>query len=92
MQRPLRTCIGCRLSDVKSNLVRVARAAGAEPRIDMRGTAAGRGAYLHPRRECVETAKRRRALERALRGPAPDGLWDELLKYAGEFVQAHPMA
>jgi uncharacterized protein len=29
----------------------------------------GRGAWLHPRRECLEAARRRRAFQRALRSP-----------------------
>jgi uncharacterized protein len=37
---------------------------------DPRGTAPGRGAHLHPTRECFELAERRRAFARALRHDA----------------------
>ena len=63
----IRTCIGCRLRDEQANLLRLVRvdgevADGTRPRLP------GRGAYLHPRRECVELAIRRRAFGRAFRG------------------------
>lgn len=67
---PVRTCIGCRARAGKSELLRVsAREAQCLP--DPRSRQPGRGAYLHPRLECLDKAERRRAFPRALRVPGP---------------------
>ena len=50
---PQRTCVGCREVLPKRRLIRIVRtAAGAQ--IDPTSKLAGRGAYLHDRRECWE--------------------------------------
>lgn len=68
---PQRTCVGCRTVLAKRQLVRIVRtitAAGeVQLRIDPTGKANGRGAYLHNRRSCWETALKSGALERALK-------------------------
>jgi uncharacterized protein len=64
---PVRTCVGCRGTAPKDELLRVARPASGELRIDPEGRAAGRGAYVHRSDACVELALRRGALARALR-------------------------
>ena len=63
---PQRTCVGCRERGEKAGLVRVV-ADGEGVRVDRRGSAPGRGAYVHPDRACVEAAIARGALTRALR-------------------------
>ncbi len=62
--------MGCRERSGKRDLLRVVLTGG---RIvpDLRGTLPGRGAYLHPDAACVEQAVRRRAFNRAFRGPGP---------------------
>lgn len=57
---PVRTCVGCRARAAKSTLVRIGLDRG-QPILDRRGRALGRGAYVHPRRACIER------LQRALR-------------------------
>ncbi|MCC6568727.1 MAG: YlxR family protein [Anaerolineales bacterium] len=50
---PQRTCVGCREILPKRTMIRIAR--GAEGvQADLTGKKAGRGAYLHDRRECWE--------------------------------------
>jgi predicted RNA-binding protein YlxR (DUF448 family) len=50
---PQRTCVACREVQAKGTLVRVVRTPdGVFP--DATGKLAGRGAYLHSRRECWE--------------------------------------
>ncbi len=83
----VRTCVGCRGRDDKSNLVRLTAVDGAV-RVDPRRTAAGRGAYLHRDRDCWEQAQRKRALSRVLRTPAVDreqllAAWQQLMADAG---------
>lgn len=63
---PLRTCLGCRNRDEQANLVRVV-ARDSVLVVDMRGSEPGRGAYVHPKRDCAEQARRRRAWSRALK-------------------------
>jgi predicted RNA-binding protein YlxR (DUF448 family) len=45
--------------------------------------APGRGAYLHEAAECVRLARRRKGLERALRTPVPEELWEAVSGLAG---------
>ncbi len=59
-------CVGCRVRAGKSELLRVtARDGVCVP--DPRSVHEGRGAYVHPRPECMDQAERRRAFPRALR-------------------------
>src|ERR1043165_7067176 len=50
---PQRTCVGCREVLPKRKMVRLVRTADGV-HIDPTGKVAGRGAYLHDRRECWE--------------------------------------
>ena len=50
---PQRTCVGCREVLPKRTMIRVVRTAEGV-QIDPTGKLAGRGAYLHDRRECWE--------------------------------------
>ena len=71
----LRTCVGCRARDERSALLRVVALAGngtahtGVPLLvpDERGRLPGRGAWLHPRLDCLDLADQRRAFPRALR-------------------------
>ena len=54
---PQRTCIGCRQVLPKRQMVRVIRTAEGV-RVDPTSKLAGRGAYLHDRRECWENGLR----------------------------------
>jgi uncharacterized protein len=47
--------------------------------VDPTGRAAGRGAYLHADLACVELARKKRALDRALSTTIQAELWSELL-------------
>jgi uncharacterized protein len=50
---PQRTCVGCREVLPKRKMVRIVRTVDGV-QIDPTGKVAGRGAYLHDRRECWE--------------------------------------
>lgn len=67
---PVRTCVGCRERAAKPELLRVVTS-GGELLPDLRARLPGRGAYLHPRLECLAAAERRRAFPRALRESGP---------------------
>jgi len=63
---PQRTCIGCRTTSSKWELIRVVRTADGV-QIDPTRRLPGRGAYVHAHRACWELAFKRRAFARALR-------------------------
>jgi predicted RNA-binding protein YlxR (DUF448 family) len=46
--------------------------------VDVTGRAVGRGAYLHRLPACVESARKKRSLDRALRTTIQPELWCEL--------------
>lgn len=60
---PLRTCISCRDTKSKRELLRVVRTPDGHVLIDATGKKSGRGAYLCARRSCWENAIKRRRLE-----------------------------
>jgi len=65
-REPERSCVGCRERAPKAELVRVTRTP-AGVRVDPRGSAPGRGAYVHRDPACIDAALRKGALARALR-------------------------
>ena len=75
---PVRTCLGCREEAGKRGLIRVVRRPEGGAVVDRTGRAAGRGAYLHADATCMETARKRRSLDRALRTTIQPELWSEL--------------
>ena len=75
---PVRTCVGCREEAGKRALIRLVRGPDGVVRRDPTGRAEGRGAYLHDDPACFEQARRRRALQRALKAEVPEPLWVEL--------------
>lgn len=77
-----RTCVACGRSSTKADLVRFVRTAENGVRCDATGRAPGRGAYLCPDRACFDAARKRRALDRALRVKIDDEAYARL---AAEF-------
>jgi uncharacterized protein len=76
---PVRTCVACRLEAGKRELIRVVRLTDGTAAVDRSGHAAGRGAYLHADTACIELARKRKALERALKAAIGSEVWTELL-------------
>ena len=64
---PMRQCLGCREMFPKRELIRVVRSPEGEITLDFKGKAPGRGAYLCGRPDCLKQARKRRAIERAVR-------------------------
>lgn len=63
---PQRTCIACRQTAGKRGLIRIVRTDQGVI-VDPTGKKAGRGAYIHPNRQCVETVLQSNRLNQALR-------------------------
>lgn len=64
---PQRTCVACRQTGAKRQLVRVVRAPDGSVTIDPSGKQSGRGAYLCASPECWQAALKRGVLPRALK-------------------------
>ncbi len=63
----IRTCIACGRTSNKSDLVRFVRQADGRVALDPTGKMAGRGAYVCATPECLDAARKRKGLDRALR-------------------------
>lgn len=74
---PIRTCIGCRETASKWDLIRVVRTPEGVF-VDPSRRRPGRGAYLHARRSCWEKALKRKAFAHALRAPLTPEDWARL--------------
>jgi uncharacterized protein len=62
-----RTCVVCRSTAAKRTLHRIVRSPDGRVEYDPTGGAAGRGAYLCGQPSCLDTAVRRRSIQRALK-------------------------
>ena len=79
-REPVRTCVACRLEAGKGAMLRIVRRAEGGAALDRSGHATGRGAYLHKDASCIEIARKRKALERALKTPIGPEMWAELAR------------
>ena len=76
-QRPvLRRCVACRTLTDRSRLWRLIRLTDGGLALD---AGMGRSAYLCPKKECLEEARKRKRLQRALRCQVAD-TWLEKLE------------
>jgi predicted RNA-binding protein YlxR (DUF448 family) len=73
----LRRCVACRNLRDRRQLWRVVRQAEGGVVLDQ---GMGRSAYLCPQLSCLEEARRRRRLPRALRCPVDESLLDILMQ------------
>ncbi|MBH5316599.1 YlxR family protein [Paenibacillus sp. GSMTC-2017] len=80
---PLRKCVACQEMMPKKELIRIVRTPADEVGIDLSGKKAGRGAYLCGKVSCFKLAKKTKALDRALKQPVGEHIYDQLEK---EFV------
>lgn len=75
---PMRMCVGCREMKPKKELLRIVRSPEGEISVDRTGKASGRGAYICANGECLNKARRIKALERALEHGIEDEVFDRL--------------
>ncbi len=69
-KQPVRTCVSCRTTDEKRDLLRVVRQPDGTVCFDAKGKANGRGAYVCAAEACIAQAERQKRLERSLRASA----------------------
>ena len=74
---PMRTCVVCRTSKPKKELLRIVK---YEDRVfvDTTGKSNGRGAYICPDINCFEKLKKSKALSRAFECDIPETVYDAL--------------
>lgn len=90
---PVRSCVSCRGAEAKDRLIRVVADPAGRVRIDDLRREPGRGAYVHPTRDCIGALQRKREiLGRALRrnvilGP---GLLESLERRLAAVPDAEP--
>jgi len=65
---PQRSCVACRQTKAKREMVRLLRNSGGEVEIDISGKKEGRGAYLCRDWACWQKALKGKQLEHALKG------------------------
>ncbi len=82
-KKPQRTCLGCRSSKEKKELVRIVRTPEGEVLVDRTGKKNGRGAYICPNPECLKLAMRSKALARALDIEIPEEIYEILTAEIG---------
>jgi len=75
---PMRTCVGCRRTASKRELLRVVRTPDGEVEVDLTGKKSGRGAYLCGDLECLEATRKKGILARALKVEIPADVFDKL--------------
>ena len=83
---PMRMCVGCREMKPKKELLRIVKPQEGEAHIDRVGKAPGRGAYVCPSVECLNKARKSKALERALEAKIEDTVFEQLALQIGEQV------
>lgn len=76
---PTRTCVACRTSRAKGDLVRIVRKPDGDVTMDETGRVAGRGAYLCRDAGCWRTGLEKGAVGRALEIPLPGATRERLL-------------
>ncbi|MCC8168679.1 MAG: YlxR family protein [Clostridiales bacterium] len=84
---PLRTCVGCRESKPKKEMIRIVKTPEGKVMLDKTGRANGRGAYLCNNVECLDAAFRHRGLERSLKMPVDAELYESLKKEMRTFEE-----
>jgi predicted RNA-binding protein YlxR (DUF448 family) len=82
-RKPQRTCLGCRTSKDKNELIRIVRSPEGTVAFDTTGKANGRGAYICPDSACFAKAVRSRALARALKAEIPEDVISRLMQEIG---------
>ena len=77
---PMRQCTGCGMMKSKKEMMRVLKTVEDEIVLDTTGRKNGRGAYLCFSQECLQKARKSRALERSLKTAIPPEVYAALEK------------
>ena len=75
---PMRQCTGCREMKNKKDMIRVIKTSEGEICMDATGRKNGRGAYICPKKECLQKAIKNHGLERSLKAAIPQEVYQQL--------------
>ena len=75
---PMRQCVGCGEMKSKKKLLRVIKTPEEDIVLDATGRKNGRGAYICASMECLNTAMKRKGLERSLKVSIPTEVYESL--------------
>ena len=75
---PMRQCTGCREMKNKKDMIRVIKTSEGEICMDATGRKNGRGAYICPKKECLQLAIKNHGLERSLKAAIPPEVYQQL--------------
>lgn len=76
---PERMCVACRKKTAKKDLIRLVKAAG-EIVPDRMGNALARGVYICKSAECIDLARKKKALSRHFKQNVPESVYDMVKK------------
>lgn len=83
-EKPMRTCVGCRNSFPKDELIRIASYNGVV-NLDILGKSDGRGVYICKDEKCLKKALKKNAFNRAF----GESLTEEQIETISEEIQKH---
>ena len=76
---PMRTCIACRTSKPKKELIRVVKF-NDEIKLDLTGKLNGRGAYICNDQNCIAKLKKQRLLNKAFSCQVDDSVYEKIME------------
>ncbi len=79
----MRTCLGCRTTKNKKELIRIVRAPDGSVHADSTGKMNGRGAYICRDASCLMKAQKSGALGRSLKVEIPTDVYETLREEIG---------
>jgi len=85
-RKPQRTCVACRQTREKKDLIRLVRINDGVVEVDICDKKPGRGAYLCPEKDCWALGLRKSNLEHALRTRLSDENRRLLMEYSNSLL------
>lgn len=76
---PLRKCVATGEMHPKKEMIRVVRSKEGEVAVDLTGKKSGRGAYISKSEEAIETARKKKVLDKQLEVKVPEEIYAELI-------------
>ncbi len=83
---PVRTCVGCRESRPKRDLIRVVRGEEGRVFVDPQGKANGRGAYVCGHADCLGSGLAK-SLASALKMDISEGVAEDIRRQAAQLAE-----
>ena len=77
---PMRKCVGCQEMKNKKEILRILKTSDEGIVLDATGRKNGRGAYICRSKECLKKAIANKGIERSLKEPIPQEVYEELSK------------